>query len=220
MYGNKVAIIAVIAALSASSVGATGFGSKTYNHGGAGGQGGAGGNANAASSANANAGAFAVGKGGNARAIANGGTAYAKQGQNQGQLQGQAQGQKQGQSQSSSASNMGNAQNLNISSDYDAAAYAPDVNVGECQWGLSAGIPGAVAGLGIPGRHCRVLTEAELIEYYWGREAAAQHLYDNNRRIRATVSSRTATQTVTPTELSTRSRTTTARVTAPAGESR
>lgn len=77
--------------------------------------------------------------------------------------------------------------NVTNSGTYEEAAYAPGVVVSDCQIGLSAGIPGAVAGIGIPGKHCRVLQEAELIEYYWGKQAAGQHLYANNKRIRQTV---------------------------------
>lgn len=107
----------------------------------------------------------------------------------------------------------------NISSSYDTAAYSPDVIVSDCQWGLSAGVPGAVAGLGIPGKHCRVLVEAELIEYYWGKQAAGQHLYDNNNRIRKTIQKRGQyNQPVT--SVSTRSRTTSQPVVAMRGEDR
>lgn len=164
------------------------------------------------------AGATGWGLGGNTNsntAVAHGGKGgaggNASQSQGQGQNQGQAQGQGQSQASNSSASsssstssssaggsamNAGNAQNLNITSNYDEAAYSPDVNVGDCQIGLSAGIPGAVAGVGIPSKHCRVLVEAELIEYYWGKNAAGQHLYDNNPRIRRTVKKRISNQQV------------------------
>lgn len=123
----------------------------------------------------------------------------------QGQAQGQAQGQQQRANARSTATNAGNS--VSISGDYDEAAYAPNVVVGDCQWGVSAGVPGAVAGIGIPGKHCRVLIEAELIEYYWGRQAAGQHLYDNNQRIRKTVKKQLSNQAA-PTKVSTRSRTT------------
>ena len=93
-----------------------------------------------------------------------------------------------------------------VNSKYEEAAYAPGVLVGECQIGLSAGIPGAVAGVGIPSKHCRVMQEAELIQYYWGKQAAAQHLVSNNARIRRTIGK----QQAAPTRVTTRSRTTTA----------
>lgn len=170
---------AIVLALGAAPAMATGWGNKTYNTGGSGGAGGAGGKGGSA---------YAVGKGGNAT-----------QGQAQGQIQGQAQGQKQkasARATGGSASNAGNAQNLSINSKstYNEAAYSPDVNVSDCQVGLSAGVPGAVAGIGIPGKHCRVLIEAELIEYHWGKEAAGQHLYDNNPRIRRTINKQITSQ--------------------------
>lgn len=206
---KKLLASTMVLALVASTAGATGWGkpstnntNKNYNtntaQGGAGGHGGAGG---------------AGGKGGNA---------------SQGQAQGQAQGQHQGQGQSQSATgtaisgsnsnassnarggsatNAGNAQNVNVNSNYDAAAYAPDVNVSDCQIGVSAGVPGAVAGVGIPSKHCRVLIEAELIEYYWGKGAAGQHLFDNNPRIRRTVQKQITSQQPVVSKVSTRNRT-------------
>ena len=103
--------------------------------------------------------------------------------------------------------NAGSSTTTSINSTYDAAAYAPDVIANECQIGLSAGIPG---------KHCRVLVEAELIEYYWGRNAAAQHLVDNNKRIRKTVERATAA----PTKVSSRNRARNTRVTVMRGENR
>lgn len=164
---KKLITITAAAVLLATTAGATGWnsGGKTYNQGG---------------------------KGGNAEQA---------QSQAQGQVQGQAQGQVayggSGAASSSSSSgggaanNAGNSQNLNINSNYDEAAYAPLALPGECGFGASAGVPGAVAGISIPGKHCRVLQEMMLIEQYWGRDAAAQHLYSNNARVRRTVQATT-----------------------------
>lgn len=117
------------------------------------------------------------------------------------------------QSTAHSGSAAGASSNVNVSNSgtYEEAAYAPGVVVGDCQWGVSAGVPGAVAGIGIPGKHCRVLQEAELIEYYWGKNAAGQHLYSNNKRIRETVDAVQKPQAV---RTSTRSRVTVASVSA------
>jgi hypothetical protein len=87
------------------------------------------------------------------------------------------------------ASARGASSSTNVNTNVESSAYAPDVNIGECQIGASAGIPGAVVGIGLPAKHCRVIAESKLIEYYWGKQAAGQHLYANNQRIRKTVNS-------------------------------
>lgn len=175
---KKIIMLASVALMLAAPAMAGGWkpkGGNTYNSGGKGGS----------ATAGASAGAIGVGVGVGVGHGGNGGAGGA------GGAGGDA-----------VASSGGNQFTVN-GGDYDAAAYAPDVIVGDCQWGVSAGVPGAVAGIGIPGRHCRVLMEAELIEYYWGRDAAAQHLYNNNQRIRQTIEARQApTQ---PVRVSTRS---------------
>lgn len=122
-------------------------------------------------------------------------------------VQGQAQGQSQTlRNRNTTTINGGN---------YEESAYAPTSLAGDCGFGLSAGVPGAVAGISIPGKHCRVLVETALIQEYWGKQAAAQHLVDNNSRIRRTVKKQQAATG----RLSTRNRSTTVVLT-PNGENR